>query len=396
MANHKKRILLYDWGSASQPDLMQGLLERSNLDVQEFSHPFTSFDEDDSFSEILEEMNRDNPFQICMSFNYYPFLSRACQERDILYISWIYDCPHTTLYSETRHNSCNLIFCFDRKQTERLQSSGNVNVFHLPLAANTARLDALCMPVSKKAPWLSELPRSVSFVGSLYEDNFFGQISHLPPQLKGYLEGICRAQTSVYGESLLESLLDETTLEEVKKYVSIDIDNGYDMTYHEMFLNSFLKKYVAALERKSVLSSLGQNHSVILYSNSQWKDTGIENRGIIEYQSQMPLVFRSSALNLNLTIRSIESGIPMRCMDILGARGLLFSNPQEELLEYFTPDIDFIPFWSREEMLDKAAFFLPREDVRKKIAQNGYKKITQNFTYSLALDTIFKIAGSYL
>lgn len=396
MNDRKKRVLLYNWGSVSQPDLLQSLRERSDVEVTEISHPLTDYDRDDIFAGMLEERNREKPYQICMSFNYFPFLSRACQELNLLYISWIYDSPHTTLHSETRHNDCNLIFCFDRKQAEKLRQDGHTHAFHLPLAANTDRLDALCAPVPKRAPWLKGLADSVSFVGSLYDNNFFEQINYLPPQIKGYLEGICRAQAFVYGESLLENLLDDSILAEVKKYVSISIDNGYDMTYREMFLDSFLRKYIAAQERKFVLTALGQSHPVILYSGSSWTSDGVENRGIVEYQTQMPLVFRSSALNLNLAIRSIPSGIPMRCIDILGARGLLFSNPQEELLEYFTPDVDFITFWSREEMLDKAAFFLPREDARKKIAQNGYRKLKRSFTYRHALNYIFETANRYL
>lgn len=70
-------------------------------------------------------------------------ISKVCQEADILYVSWIYDSPHITLYSPWVRNSCNLIFSFDKVQSQELKQLGVTNVFHLPLAVNVPRLDQL-------------------------------------------------------------------------------------------------------------------------------------------------------------------------------------------------------------------------------------------------------------
>ena len=50
---------------------------------------------------------------------------------------------------------------------------------------------------------------------------------------------------------------------------------------------------------------------------------------------ELPCVFRYSKLNLNPTLKSIQSGIPLRALDIMGAKGVLLSNFQPELVEYF-------------------------------------------------------------
>ena len=61
---------------------------------------------------------------------------------------------------------------------------------------------------------------------------------------------------------------------------------------------------------------------------------------------------------LNLTLRSITSGIPLRALDILGCGGFLLSNYQPELCEYFTPDVDFVYFNDMDD-LEQKGLLLP-------------------------------------
>ena len=45
---------------------------------------------------------------------------------------------------------------------------------------------------------------------------------------------------------------------------------------------------------------------------------------------------------MNISLRTIESAIPLRCLDIMACGGLLLSNYQEDFLEFFEPDVDFV------------------------------------------------------
>ena len=55
------------------------------------------------------------------------------------------------------------------------------------------------------------------------------------------------------------------------------------------------------------------------------------NMGSVDYYDMMPYVFKCSDINLNITLRSIKTGIPLRAMDIMGAGGFLMSNYQVDL-----------------------------------------------------------------
>ena len=103
----------------------------------------------------------------------------------------------------------------------------------------------------------------------------------------------------------------------------------------------------------------------------------------------MPCVFRHSKLNINPTLKSIQSGIPLRALDIMGARGVLLSNYQPELAEYFENEVDCIMYTCMEDAIAKADFYLKHDDLRQKIAVNGYQKVKQHFNYPTRLDEIF-------
>ena len=115
--------------------------------------------------------------------------------------------------------------------------------------------------------------------------------------------------------------------------------------------------------------------------------------GPVKYSDEMPCVFRYSKLNLCPTLKCIQSGIPLRALDIMGSRGVLLSNWQPELAEYFEDGKDCIMYESMEDALAKADFYLQHEDLRKQIAVNGYQKVKENFSYPQRIRTLFHTAG---
>lgn len=382
-------VLQYQW-SNSCPDLEEVLKSMRNVKVYTENKKIIDYDKDVQFMEYWEYLIKKNDINICISFDYFPIISKVCEEKSIVYISWIYDSPHTTLYSKTLFNSSNYIFSFDKVQVNEFRARGVSQIYHQPLAVNSNRLEKIFGNVGfggKKS--YAEL----SFVGSLYQDNLYEQISYLPPHLKGYIDGICRAQSVLYGGSIVEELLHSDTISELKKYVALSMSSEYEIDYKILFCDNILKKYISSLERKEVLEELSDYFKVALYSNQKLDVAGIDFRGIVDYRTKAPMVFRKSALNLNLSIRSITSGIPLRCLDVMGSGGVLLSNYQPELAEYFIPEEEWICFSEREELIEKVMFYLEHDDLRAEIAKKGYEKIKNRFTYEHAIENIFKKVG---
>lgn len=89
-------------------------------------------------------------------------------------------------------------------------------------------------------------------------------------------------------------------------------------------------------ERYTALALLSNHFKVDLYSTD--KENSLPNinfRGYADYYAQMPQIFYGSKINLNISLKTIRTGISIRVIDILGCNGFVITNYQEEIAEYF-------------------------------------------------------------
>lgn len=113
--------------------------------------------------------------------------------------------------------------------------------------------------------------------------------------------------------------------------------------------------------------------------------------GRVDYKTQMPLVFAGSKINLNISLRSIHSGIPLRVLDIMACGGFVLTNWQPEIEEYFVEGAEVAMFHSLEECMEKIDYYLQHEEKRKQIAEAGRKKVLEEFSYQTGLIKLFEI-----
>lgn len=114
------------------------------------------------------------------------------------------------------------------------------------------------------------------------------------------------------------------------------------------------------------------------------------NYGMVDYYTKMPLVFANSRINLNISLRSIHSGIPLRVLDIMACGGFVLSNWQPEIEEYFVEGVEIVTFDSLEDCLEKMAYYLTHEEKRKQVAAAGKRKVRELFSYQSGLEKLFK------
>lgn len=102
-------------------------------------------------------------------------------------------------------------------------------------------------------------------------------------------------------------------------------------------------------------------------------------------------MFANSAINLNVTLRNIRTGIPLRALDIMGAGGFLLTNYCPELNEYMTEGKDFVSYIDAGDCCEKAVYYIEHEAERKKIAANGHDRILDMFTYEHQIKKMFDV-----
>ncbi len=376
------KILYYYWNENSKEDCVEAMTGLGH-NVTVWDKPVKSLSSDPEFTECTAKELKAGAYDLIFSFNYFPPVSEAAQSAGVPYISWVYDSPHYTLESLTLSNACNHVFIFDYAMCELYRMRGIDTVDYLPLPVNTVRLDKLLTAKREK----SSFEHDITFIGSLYNDghNYYDQIGFLPDYLKGYLDAVIKAQELIFGLDMPSQMLDAGILEEIKKYVKADLGAGFNDARDEIIRN-MLRKKVTVNERKNLLKALGENFSVDLYSGTKPdSDMHVKYMGIAENRVQMPEIFASSRINLNISLRSILTGIPLRVIEILGAGGFCLTNYQAELGEYFENGRELVWFESAEDMLDKAGYFLEHEDERKKIALCGLEAARERFSYDVLL-----------
>ena len=100
-------------------------------------------------------------------------------------------------------------------------------------------------------------------------------------------------------------------------------------------------------------------------------------------------IFHNSKINLNITLRSIKSGIPLRCLEIMACGGFLLTNFQSDFLRHFIPDEDFVFYESKEDLLQKIDYYLSHDAERTAIARSGYEKVSRHHNYDIIFEKIF-------
>ena len=451
------RLLLYSWNANNEPVLAENL-KRFGFGVIIYDKPCKHYTRDLEFAADMIPFIHAQNVEAVISFNYFPMLSMVCSTCQIPYFSWVYDCPHFTLYAKQIMLPCNHVGIFDREMVKHLQETYQVpTVFHAPLAVDVEYFDRVIQAVqgasaagSGKGLYESMPAKyrcDVSFVGSLYTDehNYYDILGVAEGQraVKGgniakddMTTGSSMAENASAASASLDWLLDRQCFSYRQDYMQAALASGeidirvindkmkghglmlgedYFANPEDILLAAVLEKKVTVEERRILLEQVAEgnfahenfserqrqdsakprNFSFKLYTGSDTKSIPALdacNQGIVDYHTQMPLVFAASRINLNISLRSIHSGIPLRVLDIMACGGFVLSNWQPELEEYFIEGEEIALFDDKEECAEKIAYYLSHEEKRKEIAAAGKRKVQELFSYEKGLERLFGVS----
>ncbi len=384
-------------------DMVDALLrysEESYGEVSIIRYPYI-YDEahvrnDEDFeNRFLKDLRKYDP-DFVLSFNFLPVISKVCNIDGVTYVSWVYDNPELYLYSYQLINPCNIVLLFDSSQYLEFRRGGIKTVEYLPLAASVRRLDALKTDDNMRKKFKCD----ISFVGSLYTERrqYYDEIaSRLDDYTRGYLEGLMRSQLQVDNINFIEECLTDETVNCISRVSGFHTPSDSAETPRHLYANYVINRQITVTERRELLTMIGKKFPLRLYTyttNSEFCPEGIMNMGPADYFHEMPYIFKLSRINLNITLRSIKTGIPLRVYDILGAGGFLLSNYQADLAAHFSPDEDYVFYESRSDLLRKIEYYLKHEDERIEIAKNAHDKVAAAHTFDVRIKEIIDIANS--
>ena len=176
-------ILYYTWDEIIVTDMTETLEEQGHS-VKVIHYDLKSYVNDAAFVMFVENELAAAHYDCIMTTNYFSVISKISLRNKIKYISWVFDSPCFTTYSEMIYNLYNYVFHFDSNEVRKLRAKGVQNIFHMPLAVNTKRV-AEVVKAHKKNDYDG---LEVSFLGNLYTDtNFFDMIAGVSDYHKGYI-----------------------------------------------------------------------------------------------------------------------------------------------------------------------------------------------------------------
>ncbi len=386
-------ILFYRYGSICEPDIIASFKHLGFNITEDTREVYNKQLLPSDCIKGLNELLKQDTYSFIFSINFFPSVSDVCNIWGIPYLCLIVDSPVLELFSTSLANPCNKVFLFDRQLYNDFHHINPDGIFHIPLATNVR--DNYATATMASAADRARFSSNISFIGSLYSEKcLYNQIT-LPEKMRGYVDGLIEAQLLVYGYNFIEECVTPELIEAFCKVRPelINFPDSMKVDTKAVIAQHIISVKVAEQERLRYLKALSEHFNVDLYTGSDtYSMPLIHNRGFAKTNTEMPIIFHQSKINLNLTAKSIRSGLSLRIFDVLGCEGFLITNYQAELPEHFNIGEDLEAYTSLDDLMGKCEYYLSHDKERREIAHNGFEKVKKYHTYDIRLTQMLEIA----
>lgn len=326
-----------------------------------------------------------------ISYDFAESIAQACFETGIPYISWIYDAPQKELYTHYALYPGNYIFVFDKGQRERLLEIGIKNVFHVPLAILPEKIACSLQNVKQ------EYRADISFVGQLYDVSPTERLIQSADETiqKQVQECVDACLLKWDEETHLHGKLGEESVSFFSQMDTNDPQKKYPYITEQFYYEAaVISRMLANRERIAILNTLAEEYNVDFYTKE--KDLSKISSKVhvmppVEYDTEISAIYYQTKININVTLHCIETGASQRIFDVMAAGGFLISNYQQELEELFVPGDEIVLFHNMDELLELVHYYMEHEEERKRIAENGKRKVLALHNYAERLDQIIDL-----
>ena len=362
-------------------------LDRMGYEVEMYPKPIEELKGNEEQERQLEIFIKSAKVDFVLSNVFSREAARVTNQLELKYAVWCMDSPSFPAWvPEAEYDNCYL-FYFDYREYELKKQSGLKNVYHLPLATDIVWSGQLVITDEETQKYGCNM----SFVGGLYSDNPYDRMFSIFPadMQEAFIELIEKSAFVWDGQDRLHM---PAELVQAVRQKCPQIFYPCDMPDEYFLRTCMLGRKLTNVERTLLMELLSERFDIHLYT----RDTEIVPAGVRRFPEipalkGAPKVFYSSKINLNITLRSITSGVPARVFEVMGVGGFVLSNWQEEIPELFVEDKEIVTFKTPEELVDKADYYLRHEDKRARIAINGYRRVKEQYTYEHRLNKIISI-----
>lgn len=375
--------ILYVHGSSKIDGIIHALC-KLKVDYEIYGKRLLDIFTNEKEAEEIVSYSREHSITHIMSIHLIDTLAVAAQRAEIQYIALIWDAPYHKLFSKFGKMENCWYSVFDKVDAEKFTNYHVPHILYQPLAVDYEQMKEWnrdCNGVFRS------YEHEVCFVGRLYDDNFYDEFCmQLPQELQNYFVDVFE-KTAFRWDGI--NRVNGTVSNELVAYIrkvtpGFQMVNFFDIDDAEYFENGYLTRKVANIERVCVLNLLAERYPVTLYTTSKTAKQRLHNVTIMPpicSEHDLHHTFQNSKINLNISLKGIEGGTPQRILDIMGAKGFAITNYCQETAELFEEDKEIVMFRTPEELIEKVDYYLIHDAERERIAENGYAKVMQCYTY---------------
>lgn len=356
------------------------LYEKSMEYVEEHEEEY------ENFGLFLQSQKPD----VVISTIFFQIVAAYTHELGIKYAVYGMDSPHYAAWVPEYPRLDNVyLFHFDSREVERFRKCGYTNVTYLPLAAGVTWADTIHTSGTDRKKFGS----AVSFVGGLYGDNPFDTCAgRLPQPVQEHIWNQLENSAFLWdGKERLQEGVSEELLR-ICQTVTPELCNpGFTMGDDYYFRQWTLARKLSNIERTLLFEQVAGQYDFRLYTReNEVVPESIHRYPPVNAMTEQLKVFQSSGVNLNVTLRSIESGVPLRVFDILSVGGFVLTDYRKDAEKLFREDEEIVMFRTPEEMMEKLAFYTTHETEQKRIAKNGHRRARAEYSYERMLEEILQ------
>jgi len=346
-----------------------------------------------SYMPIKENVMRimtDRPDYV-FTINFNQYVSEACELLKIPYLAWVIDTPCYSVYDKAINNSCSFTFMYDVAVAQRLRDQGVKQVYHLPVAANLARINQVLQHEDD-----TSLANDIVLVGNLTKTEYH---SFIMPKLTTATLASCN--------SLIESLNTPSDTFELAEQISEDLiasirqESGYHLVGDHHLTTAEKLPYLLGREhswreRIELIHTLEQRLPIRVYGNNEWQTFAKGYAGYADHYSLMPKIFKHAKININLARSFVEYGLPLRVFDVISCGGFLLTNEKQDLHQLFSNGKDLVIFRDTQDLMEICEYYLEHDAERQAVAAHGLATLMENHTYHHRMIDMFTTVQNHL
>jgi len=301
-------------------------------------------------------------------------------------VVWFVDDPRPILLNNGNHMGPDMTaFCWEKEHIPFLRDAGFHKTEFLPLACDPGQFVETLSVRSLSASMATPL----GFVGTSMVDRFAGNIRD---------KFLWSDSLSPLVETCAESLIADPALRVQESIPAIaeklGIRLGFSDEKNITWLAAYIIHHASMKKRKTIVNGLLLQGIETFGDPAGWKElfgNAVVTHPNIDYRHELASVYRSIAININITSCQMPTAVNQRVFDVPMAGGFVISDRQQDLLTMFRPQ-EIATYETIEDLREKVRFYLGHETERRKITDLAQKRILGEHTYAHRMR---KITGSF-